>query len=307
MSVKLVQVSRYYGTQPAVQDINFDIHTGEVVGFLGPNGAGKTTTMRMITAYLKPSSGKIEVCGQDVVRAPLAVKRITGYLPEQNPLYPDLYVREYLRWMADIHHLGKRRKQRIDEVIALTGLGKESHKKIGMLSKGYRQRVGLAQALLHDPEVLILDEPTSGLDPNQIVDIRQLIRELGQRKTVILSTHILQEVEAMCNRVIIIHQGRIVADGQIEALKQQAAAHHMLEIEWAETLADGWWRDVPGIQQARALSPHQWQLVATDAEELKKNLFRYALQNNLNIISLQTRMRSLEEVFRQLTQTESIP
>jgi len=307
MSVKLVQVSRYYGMHPAVQDINFEIHTGEVVGFLGPNGAGKTTTMRMITAYLKPSSGKIEVCGQDVVRAPLAVKRITGYLPEQNPLYPDLYVREYLRWMADIHHLGKRRKQRIDEVIALTGLGKESHKKIGMLSKGYRQRVGLAQALLHDPEVLILDEPTSGLDPNQIVDIRQLIRELGQRKTVILSTHILQEVEAMCNRVIIIHQGRIVADGQIEALKQQAAAHHMLEIEWAETLADGWWRDVPGIQQARALSPHQWQLVATDAEELKKNLFRYALQNNLNIISLQTRMRSLEEVFRQLTQTESIP
>jgi len=258
--------------------------------------------MRMITAYLKPASGKIEVCGHDVVRDSLAVKRITGYLPEQNPLYPDLYVREYLRWMADIHHLGKRARQRVEEVIGLTGLGKESHKKIGMLSKGYRQRVGLAQALLHDPEVLILDEPTSGLDPNQIVDIRQLIRELGRQKTVILSTHILQEVEAMCQRVIIIHRGKIVADGDIETLRQQAAAQQVLEVEWAETLAEDWWRDVPGIQQARAHTPRQWQLIAADAEELKKNLFRYALQNNLNIISLQTQMRSLEEVFRQLTQ-----
>ncbi|PJJ75032.1 protein involved in gliding motility GldA [Thermoflavifilum aggregans] len=302
MSVKLTHVSRYYGAQPAVDDISFDIHPGEVVGFLGPNGAGKTTTMRMITAYLKPASGKIEVCGHDVVRDSLAVKRITGYLPEQNPLYPDLYVREYLRWMADIHHLGKRARQRVEEVIGLTGLGKESHKKIGMLSKGYRQRVGLAQALLHDPEVLILDEPTSGLDPNQIVDIRQLIRELGRQKTVILSTHILQEVEAMCQRVIIIHRGKIVADGDIETLRQQAAAQQVLEVEWAETLAEDWWRDVPGIQQARAHTPRQWQLIAADAEELKKNLFRYALQNNLNIISLQTQMRSLEEVFRQLTQ-----
>ncbi|SFV30155.1 gliding motility-associated ABC transporter ATP-binding subunit GldA [Thermoflavifilum thermophilum] len=302
MSVKLTHVSRYYGAQAAVDDISFDIHPGEVVGFLGPNGAGKTTTMRMITAYLKPDSGKIEVCGHDVVRDSLAVKRITGYLPEQNPLYPDLYVREYLRWMADIHHLGKRGRQRVEEVIGLTGLGKESHKKIGMLSKGYRQRVGLAQALLHDPEVLILDEPTSGLDPNQIVDIRQLIRELGRQKTVILSTHILQEVEAMCQRVIIIHRGKIVADGDIEALRQQAIAQQVLEVEWAETLAEDWWQDVPGIQQARAHTPHQWQLIAADAEELKKNLFRYALQNNLNIISLQTQMRSLEEVFRQLTQ-----
>jgi len=302
MSVKLTHVSRYYGAQPAVDDISFDIHPGEVVGFLGPNGAGKTTTMRMITAYLKPASGKIEVCGHDVVRDSLAVKRITGYLPEQNPLYPDLYVREYLRWMADIHHLGKRARQRVEEVIGLTGLGKESHKKIGMLSKGYRQRVGLAQALLHDPEVLILDEPTSGLDPNQIVDIRQLIRELGRQKTVILSTHILQEVEAMCQRVIIIHRGKIVADGDIETLRQQAVAQQVLEVEWAETLAEDWWRDVPGIQQARAHTPRQWQLIAADAEELKKNLFRYALQNNLNIISLQTQMRSLEEVFRQLTQ-----
>ncbi|MBX6379303.1 MAG: gliding motility-associated ABC transporter ATP-binding subunit GldA [Thermoflavifilum aggregans] len=302
MSVKLTHVSRYYGAQPAVDDISFDIHPGEVVGFLGPNGAGKTTTMRMITAYLKPASGKIEVCGHDVVRDSLAVKRITGYLPEQNPLYPDLYVREYLRWMADIHHLGKRARQRVEEVIGLTGLGKESYKKIGMLSKGYRQRVGLAQALLHDPEVLILDEPTSGLDPNQIVDIRQLIRELGRQKTVILSTHILQEVEAMCQRVIIIHRGKIVADGDIETLRQQAVAQQVLEVEWAETLAEDWWRDVPGIQQARAHTPRQWQLIAADAEELKKNLFRYALQNNLNIISLQTQMRSLEEVFRQLTQ-----
>lgn len=302
MSVKLVHVSRYYGEQPAVDDISFEIHAGEVVGFLGPNGAGKTTTMRMITAYLKPSAGEIEVCGHNVVHAPLAVKRVTGYLPEQNPLYPDLYVREYLRWMADIHRLGKRSWQRVEEVIAMTGLQKESHKKIGALSKGYRQRVGLAQALLHDPEVLILDEPTSGLDPNQIIDIRQLIRELGQRKTVILSTHILQEVEAMCNRVIIIHRGKIVADGALEHLRQQASAHQVLEVEWAEALAEGWWKEVPGVQQAYAAHAHQWQLIVDDAEAAQKNLFRYALQNNLNIISLQTQMRSLEEVFHQLTQ-----
>ncbi|MCL6523975.1 MAG: gliding motility-associated ABC transporter ATP-binding subunit GldA [Thermoflavifilum sp.] len=300
--VRLKHVSRFYGIQKAVDDISFDLHAGEVVGFLGPNGAGKTTTMRMITGFLQPSAGSIEVCNHDVRRESLAARRLIGYLPEHNPLYVEMYVREYLNWVADVHRLGKRKKQRVTEVIEMTGLLPESHKKIAALSKGYRQRVGLAQALLHDPPVLILDEPTSGLDPNQIVDIRQLIHQMGQQKMVILSTHILQEVEAICNRVIIIHQGKIVADGQIEQLQQQTT-HQLLEVEWERELTSNWWQVIPSIKQGYALNQHRWQLMVDDPETVKKNLFQYALQNNLNIISLQTQKRSLEEVFRQLTRT----
>lgn len=220
MSIKVSNLTKIYGKQRAVSNISFELKKGEVVGFLGPNGAGKSTTMKMVTGYLPPTEGQINVCGFDVVKEPMEVKKKVGYLPESNPLYYDMYVREYLGFTAGIHNLGKQGKERIEEMINLTGLGKESHKKIGALSKGYKQRVGLAQAMLHDPEVLILDEPTSGLDPNQIVEIRDLILRIGKEKTVLLSTHIMQEVEAMCGRIIIINNGTIVADDSIGNLQQ---------------------------------------------------------------------------------------
>lgn len=219
MSIVVSNLLKIYGTQTAVNNISFSLKKGEVVGFLGPNGAGKSTTMKMITTYLPPTGGTASVCGFDVVQQPMEVRRKLGYLPEANPLYFDMYVREYLEMSAGIHGISKP-KQRIEEMIALTGLGKEAHKKIGMLSKGYKQRTGLAQAMLHDPEVLILDEPTSGLDPIQIVEIRDLITRIGKEKTVLLSTHIMQEVEAMCSRVIIISSGNIVADDSLDNLRK---------------------------------------------------------------------------------------
>src|ERR1044072_3051332 len=215
MSIQVTQLSKTYGEQKAVDNISFTLNKGEIVGFLGPNGAGKSTTMKMITGYLPPTGGQAMVSGFDVSKDPLEVGKRVGYLPESNPLYYDMYVKEFLSFVANVHQLGNTAQERIRNVIALTGLGPESKKKIGALSKGYKQRVGLAQALLHDPEVLILDEPTSGLDPNQLADIRQVIKNLGNNKTVILSTHIMQEVEAMCSRVIIINKGHIIADDKI--------------------------------------------------------------------------------------------
>lgn len=220
MSVKVQQLTKVYGEQIAVHSIQFEITKGEIVGFLGPNGAGKSTTMKIISGYIPPTSGQAFVCGLDVSENELAIKSRIGYLPESNPLYHDMYVREYLEFLAGVHKLGSKSASRVDEMILQTGLTKESKKKIGELSKGYKQRVGIAQAMLHNPEVLILDEPTSGLDPNQIVEIRELIRHFGKEKTVILSTHIMQEVEAMCNRVILINQGNIVADQTLPDLKQ---------------------------------------------------------------------------------------
>lgn len=219
MSIVVSNLLKIYGTQTAVNNISFSLKKGEVVGFLGPNGAGKSTTMKMITTYLPPTGGTASVCGHDVVQQPMEVRKRLGYLPEANPLYFDMYVREYLEMSAGIHGISKP-KQRIEDMIAMTGLGKEAHKKIGMLSKGYKQRTGLAQAMLHDPEVLILDEPTSGLDPIQIVEIRDLITSIGKEKTVLLSTHIMQEVEAMCSRVIIISSGNIVTDDSLDNLRK---------------------------------------------------------------------------------------
>ncbi len=220
MSIQVTSLTKVYGSQRAVDNISFKLDKGEIVGFLGPNGAGKSTTMKMITGYLPPTKGDISVCGFEVQKQPMEVRKRVGYLPEANPLYYDMYVREYLAFSAGIHGLGHKAKERIAEMISLTGLTKEAHKRIGALSKGYKQRVGLAQAMMHDPEVLILDEPTSGLDPNQIVEIRELISNIGKEKTVLLSTHIMQEVEAMCSRVIIINSGQIVADDAIEHIKK---------------------------------------------------------------------------------------
>lgn len=221
MSISVQSLTKIYGTQRAVDAISFDIKKGEIVGFLGPNGAGKSTTMKMITGYLPPTDGKAVVAGFDVSEKPMEVQKRLGYLPEANPLYYDMYVREYLEFSAGIHQLGSHARKRIEDIVSQTGLGKEAHKKIGALSKGYKQRVGLAQAMLHQPEVLVLDEPTSGLDPNQIVEIRELILRMGQEKTVLLSTHIMQEVEAMCSRVIIINNGRVVADESLDSLKKK--------------------------------------------------------------------------------------
>ncbi|XZF15005.1 ATP-binding cassette domain-containing protein [Chitinophagaceae bacterium MMS25-I14] len=220
MSISVSSLTKVYGTQTAVDHISFELKKGEIVGFLGPNGAGKSTTMKMITGYLPPTDGTATVCGFDIQQQSMEVRKRLGYLPEANPLYYDMYVREYLEFSAGIHGLGKDKKARIEEMVGMTGLGKEAHKKIGALSKGYKQRVGLAQAMLHNPEVLILDEPTSGLDPNQIVEIRELILRIGKEKTILLSTHIMQEVQAMCSRIIIISGGKLVADDSIDNLQK---------------------------------------------------------------------------------------
>lgn len=228
MSVRVENLTKIYNEQTAVDAISFSIQKGEIVGFLGPNGAGKSTTMKIITAYLPATSGNVYVCDQNVSGHILETQKRIGYLPESNPQYQDMYVREYLEFLVDVHHLGAAGKKRIDEIIAQTGLGREEKKKIGSLSKGYKQRVGIAQAMIHNPEVLILDEPTSGLDPNQVVEIRDLIKNFGKEKTVILSTHIMQEVEAMCDRVIIINKGKIVADSTLKALQ---ASHEGRSLE----------------------------------------------------------------------------
>lgn len=229
MSIEVSQLTRMYGEQKAVDDISFNLSRGEIVGFLGPNGAGKSTTMKIITGYLKPDAGTAVVCGIDVQRDPISAKRKIGYLPEANPLYYDMYVQEYLDFVGDVHGIPGR-KQKIKDIIETVGLTPEKRKKTGQLSKGYKQRVGLAAALLHDPEVLVLDEPTTGLDPNQIIEIRELIRKLGKDKTVLFSTHILQEVEAICNRVLVISKGRIAANGTLQNLKTDHGERSLEEI-----------------------------------------------------------------------------
>lgn len=300
MSISVASLTKIYGTQKAVDNISFSLKKGEIVGFLGPNGAGKSTTMKIITGYLPASAGTAMVCGMDVQQKPMEVHKKLGYLPEANPLYYDMYVREYLEFTAGIHKISKP-KDRIEEMIALTGLGKEAHKKIGMLSKGYKQRVGLAQAMLHDPEVLILDEPTSGLDPNQIVEIRELIIRIGKEKTVLLSTHIMQEVQAMCSRVIIISNGKIVADDSIGSLQQAGMNEQILLVSFEQGGAEAYFRQLKQLQRYEPAGEYQWKLYTEQPDALRKEVMQMALDNNLNIKSLQTESRSLEEVFRNLT------
>ncbi|SEW01163.1 gliding motility-associated ABC transporter ATP-binding subunit GldA [Chitinophaga arvensicola] len=301
MSIQVSELSKVYGEQRAVDAISFELRKGEITGFLGPNGAGKSTTMKMITGFLPPTSGKASVCGFDVVSQSLEVRKRVGYLPESNPLYYDMYIREFLEFIAGIHQLGKAGAERINTVIKLTGLQPERHKKIGALSNGYKQRVGLAQALLHDPEVLILDEPTTGLDPNQLADIRQLIRELGANKTVILSTHIMQEVEALCDRVIIINKGKIIADDKLSLIQQNSSGNGYLQVTFAEPVTDTELLSIPGITRVVAQKDGSWQLFTSQVDEVRKNLLQFALINNRNILSLQSNSQSLETIFRELT------
>lgn len=300
MSIKVANLSKIFGAQTAVNNISFEIGSGSIVGFLGPNGAGKSTTMKMLSTYISPSSGKAEVCGFDVTGQAMEVRRHVGYLPESNPLYYDMYVREYLEFAAGVHQLNNK-KSRVDDMISMTGLQKEVKKKIGTLSKGYKQRVGLAQAMIHDPKVLILDEPTSGLDPNQIVDIRDLIIALGREKTVLLSTHIMQEVQAMCSRVIIISSGNVVADdaiGNIQAGTQQEAG---LIVAFDKSVTQETLLQLKQVTSVLHLEHNRWQLQSAQPELLRKELMAWSLQEDIALLSLQNSNQSLEDAFRDLT------
>ena len=300
MSIEVKNLLKVYGEQKAVNDISFKVGKGEIVGFLGPNGAGKSTTMKIITGYLEKTSGEAYVCGMNVADQPLETKKKIGYLPELNALYYDMYVREYLSFVAEIHQI-ESRKAKIESVIELTGLTVESQKKIGQLSKGYKQRVGLAAALIHDPEVLILDEPTSGLDPNQIIEIREVIKKQGKDKTVLFSSHILQEVEAICDRVIIINKGELVADDKLSNLRQHSSSSNTVKVSFKESIEKNWLEQLSAAKSVNKIDPNNWQLATDNPEQLRKQIFELSLQHNLNIVSLQSDSQSLEDVFRSLT------
>jgi ABC-2 type transport system ATP-binding protein len=300
MSIEVNGLTKIYGDQKAVNNISFRVAKGQIVGFLGPNGAGKSTTMKIITGYLRQDDGTAVVCGINVQDHPIETKKKIGYLPEANPLYYEMYVREYLDFIAGVHHL-KNRKSRIEEVIKITGLSTESKKKTGQLSKGYKQRVGLAAALIHDPEVLILDEPTTGLDPNQIIEIREVIKNLGQHKTVLFSSHILQEVEAICDRVIIINKGVLVADDNLATLQQGYKDNHMVIVQFKEPVEIALLEGLNEVAKVEQSQPGNFKLQTSSPEQVRKQLFELALQRNLNIVSLQSESRSLEDIFRNLT------
>jgi ABC-2 type transport system ATP-binding protein len=301
MSIEVKDLTKVYGEQKAIDGISFSLKKGEIVGFLGPNGAGKSTTMKILTGCLKPSSGKAFVQGIPVDEQPLQSKRITGYLPESNPLYGDMYIREYLSFIADIHQLPDKRKA-VTEMLDTVKLRPEAHKKISQLSKGYKQRVGLAAALIHQPDVLILDEPTTGLDPNQIVEIRDVIRDYGRTRAVLFSTHILQEVEAICDRVIIIQQGRIVTDSPLSQLQSRKDSN-IIRVTLGQRVEDGAWQQLAGLKAFRSIGELDWELESDNPETLKKQLLSLALQNNWNLVSLQSESRSLEDIFRGLTKS----
>lgn len=296
MSIEVSNISKNYGNQKALDSVTFSVEKGEIVGFLGPNGAGKSTLMKILTTYLDADSGSALVNGADVNSQPRKVQQSVGYLPEHNPLYLDLYVREYLAFNASVYGIGKKRVQ---EVIELTGLLPESHKKISQLSKGYRQRVGLANALLHDPAVLILDEPTTGLDPNQLAEIRQLIKESGRDKTVFLSTHIMQEVEAICDRVIIIDQGKIIADQKID--KIAASGTVVLEVQFDQNVDAGTLADLPHLKNATLTEDNVWIVEFASDEDLRGEVFDFAQRHSLKILRLNQRQKNLEAVFREMT------
>jgi ABC-2 type transport system ATP-binding protein len=300
MSLLVKNLTKTYGLQNAVDNISFSAAKGEIVGFLGPNGAGKSTTMKIATGYLSPTSGTVEVCGHDVRTAPLAVRRALGYLPEHNPLYLDMYVHEYLYFVGSLHGLrGGQLAQRAREMVDLVGLGREQHKKIGALSKGYRQRVGLAQAFIHDPEVLILDEPTTGLDPNQIVEIREVIRQVAREKTVVFSTHILSEVRALCQRAVIIHLGRVVADCPVAELKLEQGGFR-LTVEFAQPPEAGELAGLAGVDKLEALSATKFLL--TCQQDLRLGVSKLASERGWLLLGMQMEESSLEQVFLALTQ-----
>nr|WP_317631535.1 gliding motility-associated ABC transporter ATP-binding subunit GldA [uncultured Flavobacterium sp.] len=299
MSIEVKNISKFYGEQQALTNVNFTIKKGEIVGFLGPNGAGKSSLMKILTTYLTANEGEAFINGFNVETQPKDVQKSVGYLPEHNPLYLDLYIREYLAFNANVYKIAK---SRIDEVIALTGLTPESHKKIGQLSKGYRQRVGLATALLHDPEVLILDEPTTGLDPNQLIEIRDLIKNIGKNKTVFLSTHIMQEVEAICDRVIIINNGKIITDNKLETLiTEEKAKQQNIIVEFDKEISEAVLLQIPNITTVQLIASNTWELVFNANEDMRTYIFDFAQKQQLRTLQLYLKDKNLEAIFREKT------
>ena len=296
MAIQLTDISKTYGIQKAVNSISFSAKKGEIVGFLGPNGAGKSTTMKILTGFIQPTEGAVLVNGIDVIVNPIEAQKSIGYLPEHNPLYLDMYVREYLQFHASLHQV---KKDEIEKVIQQVGLSVEAHKKINQLSKGYRQRVGLAAAILHNPEVLILDEPTTGLDPNQLVEIRELIKELGKDKTVLLSTHIMQEVEAMCHRVIIINKGELVIDKPISELK--TSNEQVLKVTFDYKLEEQFIKRLPNLTSYKNTVENNWTLVFKTVDDMRPVIFDFAQENGLKILGLNAENKNLESLFRELT------
>jgi ABC-2 type transport system ATP-binding protein len=302
MSVEVKNLTKLFGAQRAIDDISFSVGQGQILGFLGPNGAGKSTTMKIATCYLPPTSGTVLVNGFDVAQDPMAVRRSVGYLPEHNPLYLDMYVHEYLQFVASIYGLnGRRAKARVQEMVELCGLTLEQGKKIGALSKGYRQRVGLAQALVHDPQVLILDEPTTGLDPNQIVDIRALIKRIGQDKTVIFSTHIMQEVTAICDRVVIINRGKLVADSDVASLQAGERNEKTTLVEFEQPVPIESLEQVPGVVSATLAEGTTYRVVSRRDTDIRSAIFRIASERNWPLVGLRHEENSLEKIFQKLT------
>lgn len=299
MSIEVKEITKLYGEQRALNEVSFSIEKGSVVGFLGPNGAGKSTMMKILTCFIPQSSGTASVAGFDVEEYPMEVKKRVGYLPEHNPLYLDMYVAEYLQFIAGVHKLPKR-KEKAAEMIERVGLTLERKKKIGALSKGYRQRVGLAQAMIHDPEVLILDEPTSGLDPNQIVEIRDLIQNFGENRTVMLSTHIMQEVEAICDRVIIINRGKLVADESAASLKQ-FQDKQVVRVEFSDEVSKSQLMRIAGISSAEKDKGNSWLLSGSSESDLRKLVFDFAVNEKLSVLTIQNQEQKLEDIFKQLT------
>jgi ABC-2 type transport system ATP-binding protein len=302
MSVTVENLTKSYGQQLALNNVSFSVNSGEIVGLIGPNGAGKSTLMKIICSLLLPTSGDVIINDLSVKNYPHEIKRHLGYLPENNPLYTDLYVKEYLGHVAGLYD-AKKNSQRVDEVIQMTGLGPEMHKKIGLLSKGYKQRVGLAQAIIHDPDILILDEPTTGLDPNQIIEIRNLISELGKEKTVILSTHIMQEVEAICRRVIILNKGQIVANDLTGNLGfHTSEQNHTIIVEFgSQNFKVDLIEEIPGVKNIKKLKENTWLIESVSDADIRSDLFKYAVENELIILSMHRQDKRLEDVFRDLT------
>ncbi|MFD1553750.1 gliding motility-associated ABC transporter ATP-binding subunit GldA [Putridiphycobacter roseus] len=307
MSISVKNVFKYYGEQAALNDVSFSINSGEIVGFLGPNGAGKSTMMKIITCYLTKSSGTVKVCGLDVEEDSIKIRQKVGYLPEHNPLYLDMYVKEYLTFVAGLYNSKADKEQKIDkktrvaEMVQLVGLEKEQHKKIGALSKGYRQRVGIAQAMIHDPEVLILDEPTSGLDPNQLVDIRKLIQNIGKTKTVMLSTHIMQEVEAICDRVIIIKDGSIVADDTKSKMQKDGNNYQVVFVEFDIEFSRNKLKLIEGVGSVKNVQGNTWLIQATGEKDIRPAISKFAQQNGLLVLTQRIEEKTMEEVFKSLT------
>ena len=299
MSIEVKNVTKIYGEQKALDDVSFSIEPGHIVGFLGPNGAGKSTMMKIITCFIPQTSGSVSVCGYDVIENPIDVKKQVGYLPEHNPLYLDMYVKEYLDFVGGVYKIDNR-KDRVKEMIDMVGLEIEQNKKIGALSKGYRQRVGLAQAMIHDPKVLILDEPTTGLDPNQLEEIRGLIKNIGKEKTIMLSTHIMQEVEAICDKTIIVNQGKIVADDKTQDLQKQQKEEIVLIVEFDKSVEQQELIKIEGVIQAKNSTGDIW-LFEIKEDTVRNNIFQFAMEHGMVVLTIQKEEQSLETVFKNLT------